>query len=88
MKKFYELSSWRTALGNLLPSAHGHQGGSRKAAIGYMLIMAFAFVGCDDSSSASVGQNDEPAVESSSSSVTLQSSSSVRSSSSAPAISA
>ena len=84
MKKFYELSSWRTALGNLLPSAHGHQGGSRKAAIGYMLIMAFAFVGCDDSSSASVGQNDEPAVESSSSSVTLQSSSSVRSSSSAP----
>lgn len=68
MKKFLELSSWRTALGNLLPSAHGHQGGSRKAAIGSMLIMAFAFVGCDDSSSASAGQNDEPAVESSSSS--------------------
>ena len=68
MKKFLDLSSWRTALGNLLPSAHGHQGGSRKAAIGSMLIMAFAFVGCDDSSSASAGQNDEPAVESSSSS--------------------
>lgn len=84
MKKFLDLSSWRTALGNLLPSAHGHQGGSRIAAIGSMLIMAFAVVGCDDSSSASAGQNDEPAVESSSSSVTLQSSSSVRSSSSAP----
>ena len=68
MKKFLELSSWRTALGNLLPSAHGHQGGSRKAAIGSMLVMAFAFVGCDDSSSASAGQNDEPGVESSSSS--------------------
>ena len=68
MKKFLDQSSWRTALGNLLPSAHGHQGGSRKAAIGSMLIMAFAFVGCDDSSSASAGQNDEPAVESSSSS--------------------
>ena len=60
MKKFLDLSSWRTALGNLLPSAHGHQGGSRKAAIVSMLIMAFAFVGCDDSSSASAGQNDEP----------------------------
>ena len=47
-------------------------------------IVTFAVVGCDDSSSASAGQNDEPAVESSSSSVTLQSSSSVRSSSSAP----
>ena len=57
---------------------------SRKAAIGSMLIMAFAVVGCDDSSSASAGQNDEPGVESSSSCVTLQSSSSVRSSSSAP----
>ena len=57
---------------------------SRKAAIGSMLIVAFAVVGCDDSSSASAGQNDEPGVESSSSSVTLQSSSSVRSSSSAP----
>ena len=68
MKKFLDQSSWRTALGNLLPSAHGHQGGSRKAAIGSMLIMAFAFVGCDDSSSASAGQNDEPGVESSSSS--------------------
>ena len=69
MKKFLELSSWRTALGNLLPSAHGHQGGSRKAAIGFMLIVAFAVVGCDDSSSASAGPNDEPGVESSSSSV-------------------
>ncbi|PJJ40179.1 fibrobacter succinogenes major paralogous domain-containing protein [Hallerella succinigenes] len=68
MKKFLDLSSWRTALGNLLPSAHGHQGGSRKAAIGSMLIMAFAVVGCDDSSSASAGPNDEPGVESSSSS--------------------
>lgn len=68
MKKFLDQSSWRTALGNLLPSAHGHQGGSRKAAIGSMLIMAFAVVGCDDSSSASAGPNDEPGVESSSSS--------------------
>ena len=68
MKKILDLSSWRTALGNLLPSAHGHQGGSRIAAIGSMLIVAFAVVGCDDSSSASAGQNDEPAVESSSSS--------------------
>ena len=80
MKKFLVLSSWRTALGNLLPSAHGHQGGSRKA-IGFMLIMAFAVVGCDDSSSASAGPNDEPGVESSSSSViaseTKQSSSSI-----------
>ena len=33
-----------------------------------MLIMAFAVVGCDDSSSASAGPNDEPGVESSSSS--------------------
>ena len=64
MKKFLDQSSWRTALGNLLPSAHGHQGGSRKAAIGSMLIMAFAFVGCDDSSSASV-ENSEPAALSS-----------------------
>ena len=32
---------------------------SRKAAIGSMLIMAFAFVGCDDSSSASA-ENNEP----------------------------
>lgn len=39
---------------------------SRKA-IGSIFIMAFAFVGCDDSSSASAGQNDEPGVESSSS---------------------
>ena len=57
MKKFLDQSSWRTALGNLLPSAHGHQGGSRKAAIGSMLIMAFAFVGCDESSSASAENN-------------------------------
>ena len=49
-----------------------------------MSLVAFAVVGCDDSSSASAGPNDEPGVESSSSSVTLQSSSSVRSSSSAP----
>lgn len=49
-----------------------------------MGLVAFAVVGCDDSSSASAGPNDEPAVESSSSSVTQQSSSSVRSSSSAP----
>ena len=41
---------------------------SWSVAIGSMLIMAFAFVGCDDSSSASAGQNDEPGVESSSSS--------------------
>ena len=41
---------------------------SRKAAIGSMLIMAFAVVGCDDSSSASTGSNEEPGVESSSSS--------------------
>lgn len=40
---------------------------SRKAAIGSMLIMAFAVIGCDDSSSAPAGQNDEPGVESSSS---------------------
>ena len=33
-----------------------------------MGLVAFAFVGCDDSSSASAGQNDEPGVESSSSS--------------------
>ncbi len=93
MKKFLDQSSWRTALGNLLPSAHGHQGGSRKAAIGSMLIMAFAFVGCDDSSSASAGPNDEPGVESSSSSsgkvtepdeVTSSSSEKAKSSSSDP----
>lgn len=41
---------------------------SRSVAIGSMLIMAFAFVGCDDSSSASAGQNDETVVELSSSS--------------------
>lgn len=39
---------------------------SRKA-IGSMLIMALAVVGCDDSSSASAEPNDEPGVESSSS---------------------
>ena len=32
-----------------------------------MGLVAFAFVGCDDSSSASAGSNDEPGVESSSS---------------------
>ena len=41
---------------------------SWSVARGSMLIMAFAVVGCDDSSSASAGQNDEPGVESSSSS--------------------
>lgn len=41
---------------------------SRSVAIGSMLIMAFAVVGCDDSSSASAGQNDEAVVELSSSS--------------------
>jgi uncharacterized protein (TIGR02145 family) len=51
MKKFSVLSSWRTALGNLLPSAHGHQGGSRKAAIGSMLIMAMLFAACGDDDS-------------------------------------
>ena len=40
---------------------------SRIAAIGSTLIVAFAVVGCDDSSSASAGPNDEPGVESSSS---------------------
>ena len=76
MKKFFELSSWRTALGNLLPSAHGHQGGSRKAAIGSMLIMAMLFAACgdEDSWSPSARPNDEPGVESSSSGVTPQSS--------------
>ena len=51
VKKFLELSSWRTALGNLLPSAHGHQGGSRKAAIGSMLIVAMLFAACGDEDS-------------------------------------
>ena len=41
-----------------------------------MGLVAFAVVGCDDSSSASAGQNDEPGAESSSSCVTPQSSSS------------
>ena len=39
-----------------------------------LCMVAFAIVGCDDSSSASAGPNDEPGVESSSSSVTPQSS--------------
>ena len=56
-----------------------------------MGVAAFAFVGCDDSSSVSAGQNDEPSVESSSSSgskvsepaeVTSSSSEKVKSSSS------
>ena len=61
MKKFLDLSSWRTALGNLLPSAHGHQGGSRKAAIGSMLIMAMLFAACgdDDATSSSSVTADE-----------------------------
>ena len=41
-----------------------------------MGLVAFAFVGCDDSSSASAGPNDEPGVESSSSVETPKSSSS------------
>ena len=48
------------------------------------LSMVAFLAACDDSSSASAGQNDDLGIESSSSSVTLQSSSSVRSSSSAP----
>ena len=61
MKKTLDLSSWRTALGNLLPSAHGHQGGSRKAAIGSMLIMAMLFAACgdDDATSSSSVTADE-----------------------------
>ena len=58
MKKFLDLSSWSRWSLSL----------SKGAAIGSMLIMAFAVVGCDDSSSASAGQNDDPGVESSSSS--------------------
>ena len=50
---------------------------SRSVAIVSMLIMAFAVVGCDDSSSASAGQNDEPGVESSPSVEQGESSSSV-----------
>lgn len=49
-----------------------------------VLSMVAFLSACDDSSSASAGQNDDLGIESSSSSVTLQSSSSVRSSSSAP----
>ncbi len=61
MKRSFMLSSWRTALGNLLPSAHGHQGGSRKAAIGSMLIMAMLFAACgdDDATSSSSVTADE-----------------------------
>ena len=58
MKKFLEQSSWCRWSMSL----------SKGAAIGSMLIMAFAVVGCDDSSSASAGPNEEPGVESSSSS--------------------
>ena len=51
MKKFLDLSSWRTALGNLLPSAHGHQGGSRKAIVSiFIAAMLFAACGDEDSS--------------------------------------
>ena len=58
MKKFFVLSSWRTALGNLLPSAHGHQGGSRIAAIGSIFMVAFlAACGDDDSWSPSDADN-------------------------------
>ncbi len=39
---------------------------SRKAAIGSMLIVAFAVVGCDDSSSASAGANDDDSISESS----------------------
>ena len=58
MKKFLEQSSWCRWSMSL----------SKGAAIGSMLIVAFAVAGCDDSSSASAGPNDEPGVESSSSS--------------------
>ena len=54
MKKFFELSSWNRWSLSL----------SKGTAIGSMLIMAFAFVGCDDSSSASA-ENSEPAALSS-----------------------
>ena len=83
MKKFLDLSSWSRWSLSL----------SKGAVIGFMLIMAFAVVGCDDSSSASAGQNDEPGVESSSSSsgkvtepdeVTSSSSEKAKSSSSDP----
>ena len=61
MKKFFELSSWSLSFWR-------GRAPIESAAIGSMLIMAFAVVGCDDSSSASVGPNDEPGIESSSSS--------------------
>jgi len=67
MKKFLELSSWSRWSLSL----------SKGAVIGFMLIMAFAFVGCDDSSSAFAGPKDEPGVESSSSAERGESSSSV-----------
>ena len=54
MKKFLDLSSWSRWSLSL----------SKGAVIGFMLIMAFAFVGCDDSSSASA-ENSEPAALSS-----------------------
>ena len=58
MKKILDLSSWRTALGNLLPSAHGHQGGSRIATIGSIFMMVFlAACGDDDSWSPSDADN-------------------------------
>ncbi len=60
MKKFLDLSSWSRWSLSL----------SKGAVIGFMLIMAFAFIGCDDddSWSPSARSNDEPSVESSSSS--------------------
>jgi len=67
MKKFLDLSSWSRWSLSL----------SKGAVIGFMLIMAFAFVGCDDSSSAFAGPKDEPGVESSSSAERGESSSSV-----------
>ena len=58
MKKIIVLSSWRKALGNLLPSAHGHQGGSRIATIGSIFMMVFlAACGDDDSWSPSDADN-------------------------------
>ena len=51
-----------------------------------MGLVAFAFVGCDDSSSASAGPNDDPGVESSSSSVKESSSSNVKEASSSSVI--
>ena len=89
MKKFFELSSWRTALGNLLPSAHGHQGGSRIAAIGFIFVFLTA---CgDDSSSVIPGSDTESSAaeeqKSSSSAKEPNKSSASRSSSSSKLIS-